>query len=239
MSSDRTAKSRPGHGSRRVRRCGPWRAASPNWRPPRGEVTAARGAGGPGPDGPLGWQRLRRRPRPRRRAHRRGASPSSAAPPRIGGAEAVLISFEFGYPGRLARRAHRRPAGGGVRARPRRTACPSGLADRDRRQPDAGGHASRSSQLQRVARESALTRAAGLPQLAVLRDPTTGGGWATLGAGADVVLALPGAQVGFAGSRVRPPDADPRRTRPRGSSPPGTSTRSWKKGSWPAHWGGG
>lgn len=43
----------------------------------------------------------------------------------------------------------------------------------------------------------------------MLRDPTTGGGWATLGAGADVVLALPGAQVGFAGSRVRPADADP------------------------------
>lgn len=65
------------------------------------------------------------------------------------------------------------------------------------------------TQLQRVARQSVLTRAAGLPQIAVLRDPTTGGGWATLGAGADVVLALPGAQVGFAGSRVRPADADP------------------------------
>ncbi len=65
------------------------------------------------------------------------------------------------------------------------------------------------TQLQRVARQSALTREAGLPQIAVLRDPTTGGGWATLGAGADVILALPGAQIGFAGSRVRPPDADP------------------------------
>jgi acetyl-CoA carboxylase carboxyl transferase subunit beta len=65
------------------------------------------------------------------------------------------------------------------------------------------------TQLQRVARQSALTREAGLPQVAVLRDPTTGGGWATLGAGADVILALPGAQVGFAGSRVRPADADP------------------------------
>ncbi|MFC9242932.1 carboxyl transferase domain-containing protein [Streptomyces sp. NPDC057136] len=64
-------------------------------------------------------------------------------------------------------------------------------------------------QLQYLARQSALTRAAGLPQIAVLRDPTTGGGWATLGAGSDIVLALPGAQVGFAGSRVRPPDADP------------------------------
>ncbi|MGW1884809.1 carboxyl transferase domain-containing protein [Streptomyces sp. NPDC001970] len=65
------------------------------------------------------------------------------------------------------------------------------------------------TQLQRVARASALVRAAGLPQVAVVRDPTTGGGWATLGAGADVILALPGAQIGFAGSRVRPPDADP------------------------------
>ena len=64
-------------------------------------------------------------------------------------------------------------------------------------------------QLQRVARQSALTREAGLPQIAVLRDPTTGGGWATLGAGADVDPRAPGAQVGFAGSRVRPPDADP------------------------------
>ena len=65
------------------------------------------------------------------------------------------------------------------------------------------------TQLQRVARASARLRAAGLPQLAIVRDPTTGGGWATLGAGADVILALPGAQVGFAGSRVRPVDADP------------------------------
>jgi acyl-CoA carboxylase subunit beta len=64
-------------------------------------------------------------------------------------------------------------------------------------------------QLQRVARKSALTRAAGLPQVAVARDPTTGGGWATLGAGADITLALPGAQIGFAGSRVRPAGADP------------------------------
>src|SRR5690606_28118851 len=60
-------------------------------------------------------------------------------------------------------------------------------------------------QLQRLARAAALTRQAGLPQIAVLYGPTTGGGWATLGAGADVVLALPEVQVGFAGSRVRPP----------------------------------
>lgn len=59
-------------------------------------------------------------------------------------------------------------------------------------------------QLQRVARLCAVHREAGLPHVSVLRDPTTGGLWASLGAGADVVVGVAGAQVGFAGSRVRP-----------------------------------
>jgi len=62
-------------------------------------------------------------------------------------------------------------------------------------------------QLQLVARAAVLSQRAGLPHVAVLRDPTTGGVWASLGAGADVVLAVRGAQVGFAGRRVRPPAA--------------------------------
>ncbi|MFD7387232.1 carboxyl transferase domain-containing protein [Streptomyces sp. NPDC059852] len=125
----------------------------------------------------------------------------------VEGTRVVLIAFEFGYLGgslgvrtgdRLEAayrhaRAHRLPvvplvATGGSRMQEGMLAL---------------------TQLQRVARQSALTREAGLAQIAVLRDPTTGGGWATLGAGADVTLALPGAQVGFAGSRVRPQDADP------------------------------
>lgn len=61
-------------------------------------------------------------------------------------------------------------------------------------------------QLQRVARLCAVHREAGLPHVSVLRDPTTGGLWASLGAGADVVIGVSGAQVGFAGSRVRPSD---------------------------------
>ncbi|MEV8437005.1 carboxyl transferase domain-containing protein [Actinosynnema sp. NPDC051121] len=61
-------------------------------------------------------------------------------------------------------------------------------------------------QLQRVARLCAVHREAGLPHVSVLRDPTTGGVWASLGAGADVVIGVSGAQVGFAGSRVRPAD---------------------------------
>ncbi len=61
-------------------------------------------------------------------------------------------------------------------------------------------------QLQRVARLCAAHREVGLPHVSVLGDPTTGGLWASLGAGADVVIAVSGAQVGFAGSRVRPAD---------------------------------
>lgn len=61
-------------------------------------------------------------------------------------------------------------------------------------------------QLQRIAGQCFRHAEAGLPHVSVLGDPTTGGLWASLGASADVVLAVPGAQVGFAGSRVRPAD---------------------------------
>jgi len=40
----------------------------------------------------------------------------------------------------------------------------------------------------------------------VARHPTTGGVWASLGAGADVILGEAGAAIAFAGSRVRGPD---------------------------------
>ncbi|MFI1719714.1 carboxyl transferase domain-containing protein [Streptomyces sp. NPDC020489] len=159
-----------------------------------------------GPDGPLAWAGY---DAARARARERTGEAESVVcgTGHVQGVRAVLLAFEFGYLGgslgvltgdRLEAaygyaRAHRLPvvplvATGGSRMQEGMLAL---------------------TQLQRVARQSALTRAAGLPQIAVLRDPTTGGGWATLGAGADVVLALPGAQVGFAGSRVRPPDADP------------------------------
>jgi acetyl-CoA carboxylase carboxyl transferase subunit beta len=59
------------------------------------------------------------------------------------------------------------------------------------------------TQMQRVAAAAARARAEGIPHVAVLRDPTTGGVWSALGAGADVVMALPGATVAFAGPRVR------------------------------------
>ncbi|WP_405860358.1 acetyl-CoA carboxylase [Streptomyces sp. NBC_00090] len=125
----------------------------------------------------------------------------------IGGVQAVLLSFEFRF------------LGGSIGERTGARAVAAHRLARARRLPvvvlpATGGSRMHEGmrallQLQKLARESALTRAAGLAQVAVVRDPTTGGGWATLGAGSDVVLALPGAQVGFAGSRVRPPDADP------------------------------
>ncbi|MGW2176698.1 carboxyl transferase domain-containing protein [Streptomyces sp. NPDC001732] len=125
----------------------------------------------------------------------------------IGGRTCVLVSFEFGFlGGSLGQRTGDRLVAAYEAARSRALPLVSLIATGGSRMQEG---MIALTQLQRVARASARLRAAGPAQIAVLRDPTTGGGWATLGAGADVILALPGAQVGFAGSRVRPPDADP------------------------------
>ncbi|MEU0956870.1 carboxyl transferase domain-containing protein [Streptomyces niveus] len=158
------------------------------------------------PDGPLAWRGY---DESRARAATRTGEGESVVcgTARVGDTEAVLIAFEFGFlGGSLGERTGDRLEAAYTHARERRLPVVSLIA--------TGGSRMQEGmlallQLQRVARQSALTRAAGLPQIAVVRDPTAGGGWATLGAGADVILALPGAQIGFAGSRVRPPDADP------------------------------
>ncbi len=157
-------------------------------------------------DGPLGWDGYgAARQRARERTGERESVISGTA--RIDGVPTVLISFEFGFlGGSLGERTGDRLVAAYTRARELRLPVVSLIATGGSRMQE-GMRAL--TQLQRVAAQSALTRAAGLPQIAVVRDPTTGGGWATLGAGADVVLALPGAQIGFAGSRVRPADADP------------------------------
>ncbi|MCB5164852.1 acetyl-CoA carboxylase [Streptomyces bambusae] len=157
-------------------------------------------------DGPLGWAGY---DDSRARAGERTGEQESVVcgTARIGGRAAVLVSFEFGFlGGSLGERTGDRLVAAYEHARAHRLPLVSLIATGGSRMQEG---MIALTQLQRVARQSVLTRAAGLPQLAVLRDPTTGGGWATLGAGADVVLALPGAQVGFAGSRVRPADADP------------------------------
>ncbi|MFK0065880.1 carboxyl transferase domain-containing protein [Streptomyces sp. NPDC091046] len=158
------------------------------------------------PDGPLGWPGY---DASRARAAERTGETESVVcgTGRVEGTRAVLVSFEFGYlGGSLGHRTGDRLAAAYAYAREHRLPVVPLVATGGSRMQEG---MLALTQLQRVARQSALTRAAGLAQVAVVRDPATGGGWATLGAGADVVLALPGAQVGFAGSRVRPPDADP------------------------------
>ena len=158
------------------------------------------------PDGPLAWRGY---DASRARAAARTGEEESVVcgTARVGGTPAVLIAFEFGFlGGSLGERTGDRLESAYEYARAHRLPVVPLVATGGSRMQEG---MLALTQLQRVARQSALTREAGLPQIAVLRDPTTGGGWATLGAGADVVLALTGAQVGFAGSRVRPADADP------------------------------
>ncbi|MFD8303277.1 carboxyl transferase domain-containing protein [Streptomyces sp. NPDC059690] len=158
------------------------------------------------PDGPLAWQGY---DASRARAAERTGEPESVVvgTANVTGTPAVLIAFEFGFlGGSLGERTGDRLQAAHEYARAHRLPVVPLIATGGSRMQEGMVAL---TQLQRVARQSALTREAGLPQIAVLRDPTTGGGWATLGAGADVILALPGAQVGFAGSRVRPADADP------------------------------
>ncbi|MGW2713705.1 carboxyl transferase domain-containing protein [Streptomyces sp. NPDC004457] len=157
-------------------------------------------------DGPLGWEGYDAS-RARAAARTGEAESVVCGTARVAGTRAVLIAFEFGFlGGSLGERTGDRLEAAYAHARAHRLPVVPLIATGGSRMQEG---MLALTQLQRVARQSALTREAGLPQIAVLRDPTTGGGWATLGAGADVVLALPGAQVGFAGSRVRPPDADP------------------------------
>ncbi len=158
------------------------------------------------PDGPLGWAGYGAA---RARAAERTGEDESVVYGTgvVGDRECVLLAFEFGFlGGSLGLLTGDRLEAAYDLALTRRLPLVALVATGGSRMQEGMVAL---TQLQRVAAASTRLRAAGLPQIAVVRDPTTGGGWATVGAGADVVLALPGAQIGFAGSRVRPPDADP------------------------------
>lgn len=58
-------------------------------------------------------------------------------------------------------------------------------------------------QMSRIAQALVTLARSGVPHIGVIDDPTTGGIWAALVAAADVLIGRAGAQVGFAGSRVR------------------------------------
>ncbi|MEU0273946.1 carboxyl transferase domain-containing protein [Streptomyces sp. NPDC006307] len=157
-------------------------------------------------DGPLSWQGY---DASRARAADRTGEEESIlyGTATIGGRRCALLAFEFGFlGGSLGERAGDRLEDAYRLAREQRVPLVSLVATGGSRMQEG---MIALAQLQRVARATVLLREAGVPHIAVLRDPATGGGWATVGAGADVILALPGAQIGFAGSRVRPADADP------------------------------
>ncbi|EWC58162.1 Acetyl-coenzyme A carboxyl transferase alpha chain [Actinokineospora spheciospongiae] len=153
-------------------------------------------------DGPLGWAGY---DDARVRALRRSGESESVVcgVGRVGGVSAVLVAFDFRFlGGSVGTATGDRIEYAFRRARETRTPLVSLIATGGSRMQE-GMLSLR--QLQRIARQSVLLREAGVAQVSVLRDPTTGGLWASLGAGADVVLAVEGAQVGFAGRRVRPP----------------------------------
>ncbi|MGH3517366.1 MAG: carboxyl transferase domain-containing protein [Haloechinothrix sp.] len=154
-----------------------------------------------GSDGPIGWDGYD--DAKARAVERTGERESVVCGiGRVGATEAMLICFEFGFlGGSVGGHTGLLVEAAFERAGQLRVPVVSLIATGGSRMQE-GMRAL--SQLHRMARASDAVRATGLPQIAVLRDPTTGGGWATLGAGADVTLALHGAQVGFAGSRVRP-----------------------------------
>ncbi|WP_258534718.1 carboxyl transferase domain-containing protein [Streptomyces sp. PT12] len=158
------------------------------------------------PGGPLGWPGYDdARARARKRTGETEAVVCGIG--ESGGTEAVLIAFEFGFlGGSIGEETGERIENAFITARDLSLPVVSLIASGGSRMQE-GMYAL--TQLQRIARQMVRLRAAGLPHLAVLAGPVTGGGWATLGAGADVRVALPGAQVGFAGSRIRPRDADP------------------------------
>jgi acetyl-CoA carboxylase carboxyl transferase subunit beta len=152
-------------------------------------------------DGPLEWSGYGTE---RRDAKDRSGEDESVlcGEARIGTTDAVVVAFDFRYlGGSVGTRAGGRITQAFAHARATRRPLVSLIATGGSRMQE--GMLSL-LELQRIARQARLTAAAGIPHVSVLRDPTTGGLWASLGSGADVVIGLTGAQVGFAGRRVRP-----------------------------------
>jgi acyl-CoA carboxylase subunit beta len=160
------------------------------------------GTAGPGrtDDGPLNWPGYAH-DRARSQARSGEAESVLCGIGRIGGHEVVLIAFEFGYiGGSIGEDAGARIVAALTEARRRQVPAVSLIATGGSRMQE-GVRSLR--QLQLIAAECAANRAAGIPHIAVLRDPTTGGVWASLGAGADIHIGVRGATLAFAGGRVR------------------------------------
>jgi acetyl-CoA carboxylase carboxyl transferase subunit beta len=156
--------------------------------------------GEPVGDGPLGWPDYgTQRERAARATGRDDSVVCGRA--RLGEHDAVLIVFEFGFlGGSVGQAAGARIVSAFERARRERLPLVSLIASGGSRMQEG---ICALMELHRISRACALTRQAGIPHIAVACHPTTGGMWAALGAGADIVLATPHAAIAFGGSRVR------------------------------------
>ncbi|NEB57155.1 acetyl-CoA carboxylase, partial [Streptomyces griseus] len=124
------------------------------------------------PDGPLGWAGY---DAARERAAARTGEEESVVygTGTVGDRACVLLAFEFGFlGGSLGRQTGDRLAAAYELALTRRLPLLALVATGGSRMQEGMVAL---TQLQRVAAASARLRAAGLPQIAVVRDPTTGG----------------------------------------------------------------
>ena len=152
------------------------------------------------PDGPLRWSGYDDQ---RERARERSGADESVlcGIGHVGAERAVLVAFEFGFMGgSLGRDSGARVVDAFERARHLRVPVVSLVASGGSRLQEG---MIALTQLQAIARACLLARQERIPHVAVARHPTTGGMWASLVAGADVVLGVAGADVAFGGSRVR------------------------------------
>lgn len=157
------------------------------------------------PGGPLGWPGYDEQ---LDRATSRTGTTESVLCGRgwIAERQVVLIAFEFGFlGGSVGVAAGERVVAAFERARELRLPVISLVASGGSRMQEG---TLALGQLQAIAQACLQTKRARIPHITVLRNPTTGGMWASLSASADVVLASPGAAVAFGGSRVRAPGTD-------------------------------
>jgi acetyl-CoA carboxylase alpha subunit len=152
---------------------------------------------------PLGWPGY---PATLERARERTGEEQSVTGGRalIGGGPCILVAFNFAFMGGSMGEAEGRRITEAIAvAASERLPLVSVLSSGGARMQEG----MRSLiQMQRVARGLVELGAARVPHVCVVRHPTTGGVWASLGAGADIILGDAGAAVAFAGSRVRGDD---------------------------------
>jgi len=140
---------------------------------------------------------------------------------RVGGQPCVLVGFEYAFlGGSLGVAEGTKIARAFTAAAARRLPVVSVVASGGARMQEG---TSALVQMQVIAGAIGAARRAGVPHVAVAGDPTTGGVWASLVAGADVVLAVTGARVSFSGTRTRPAGIDP-------ASPEFGAAAQWQHG---------